>query len=167
MAQRARQAVGGQHGADHAAVFDHAAQFGHCRRHILHGQDCHAFQSRFMAEKTIVEIIVISPAKIDGEVAHADLADVHEAGWIKHRRLEFADVERLLPILQRRNQKRRADPFPASLTMPAMVRQQRKVHHRLAPRFVIVGQIFVHIAFDFANVAVSIDHFPIWHFNLH
>jgi hypothetical protein len=44
-----------------------------------------------------------------------------------------------------------------------MVRQQWKVKHRFAASFVRLGHIFENIAFDFPNVTISIDHFPLCH----
>ncbi len=120
-----------------------------------------------MSQEFIVKIIVVGSTQIDGEVGHADLADMHPARRIDYRSFDVALIERLLPILQRRNQKRRADARAPRLAVPAMVRQQRKIKHRLAPHFVIIRQVFEHIALDLANMPIGVDHFPVSHLTLH
>src|SRR5258706_15713530 len=79
MAQWPWQTIGRQDRAYHAVIFDDAAQFGNCGWNVLQWQDGDAFQSWFVAEKFVVQIIVVSPAQIYGELGHADLTDVHEA----------------------------------------------------------------------------------------
>src|SRR2546426_1618259 len=159
MTERSGKSVCRQDASDHAIVLDYPLDLRHCGLDVLERKERHPFQSRFMSEKAVVEVIVVGAGEIDGELRNPDLADVHKASRVENGGLEVAALERGPPVLQCGNQER---VFGASqrLAVPAVVRQQRKIEQGFAPLPVTLRQILKDVAFYFTHVPVGIEHLP-------
>src|SRR4029077_12392687 len=152
------QSLRRENAADHAKILYHSSQFLNGRRNVLERQKRHTAEAAILGEKLFVEKIVIGTAEFYGVARIADLADMHKARRIENRKVDISLVELPRPFAPVRHAEvLLSKVVRRNRSMPAMMRHQRKVEHRLPPRTVASGHIFHDLLIGLAYVAVGID----------
>src|SRR5713226_105668 len=135
-----------------------SAQLLHGGWDVLEWQEGHSSESAVLLEELIVEEVVVGAAEFDRILRVTDLADVHEAGRIENGQLYLPLVEFFRPLAPiRHSEVLLSVVVLGNRAVPAVMRHQGKIEHRLPPRPVARRHIFYDLLVRLAYVTIRID----------